>query len=214
MLTHEQAARVLAVPVDAERSVVRAAMLTRLHELLAKQRMPTDALSVREIEAAYSSLVGSALTVDISDRPTARPADSPDPLPYPPPRNTPSSRSSRTPWRFWMVLLGLATVSVLVWVGLVVSQSPNSGSAPLWPDGLGGVGDSRSPILLDLDPGKSGEVGRCWRGSTSEPAELRRVRCDSNFAELQVVSESTNPEECGDLTVLSEGGWYLCAASI
>ncbi len=202
VLSREHACRILSISSQADRTSARAAMLARLHELIANQKLPLDSPSVREVETAYMSFIGSPAAGTITPKGVTEP---PDPLPYPPwkPAST-HPRKTGLSWKFWVGMMALVGSILLVWIFLAMSQSADANS------GYRDTDQGSSRALPSLAPGITGEVGNCWKEVAPGSRELDRTNCRAESAQYRAISEVRRSGECSGLSMEVQRGWYLC----
>lgn len=212
MLTREQAAKVLAIPAGAGRPAARAAMLVRLHELLAAQGLTSDSDAVMEVEDAY---------LVFSTEPPTKIAPVPARQTHRQPLSAPAG-SPKSP-KFWVAVL-IVGLLVLTLIGALSGrQSNDSGSNPSpSPAQPSASTQSARPTAAprpsrtnpDSSSGVTGEVGTCWAESIPDSGQFRKVSCTSPSADVRVSSETRSARECRNGYFESGGGWYLCLARL
>ncbi len=208
MLTRREASAVLRIPENSVGSVARAAMLSKLHDLVANQGLRPDSPQVKEVESAYEAFTSGSRS---------------DPTPQPPSPGAPQHDAAIAPlapmWsprspRFWVIILVLAfagSIGISILVGML-SGGNGSNSRPQ---------ESRSTISApplppppSLDSGVTGEVGSCWAESPVGSNNYRRVDCGSTSADVWVAGETRNPDLCAREYFDIGGGWYLCLTNL
>ena len=209
-MTRQDAAGILGVPASASRSAARAAMLSKVHQLIAVQGLPPQADEVAWVELAYSTFCSSAAPSKTSSPANAKSSSVPS-----------RSESSRS----WVPILII--LAILAGVGLIILIAASSGSATgssspgataagseQGESGSSSVRTSPSPKDQPTDTGVTGEVGSCWNESPAGSSSFLPVDCDSPSADVRVHKETRDPNLCPTGLYFREAGWFLCLMNV
>lgn len=210
-MTRQDAASVLGVPASASRSVARAAMLSKVHQLISVEGLSRDSEEVTRLELAYSSFCSS--TSPSMAAGSARTT---------PPSVQTRPQSSRSWIAIVIVLAILAGVGLLILIA-ATSSSVNGSTSPKASPTASGQGKSGSfgastPSPSQPQPmekGVTGEVGTCWAESPAGSSNFRLTDCDSPSADVRVHKEARDPMLCPTKQYFTaSGGWFLCLMNL
>jgi hypothetical protein len=210
-MTRQDAAGILGVPASASRSAARAAMLSRVHQLIAVEGLSTDSEEVTRVELAYSSYCSASSPGKAAG--SARTT---------PPSVQTRSQSSRSWIPIVIVLAILAGLGLLILVA-TSSSSVNGSTSSKASQAVSGQGDSesfgasapQSPQAKPLDTGVTGEVGTCWAESPPGSSSFRSTDCDSPSADVRVHKEVRDAKLCPTREYFTaSGGWFLCLMNV
>jgi len=210
-MTRQDSAGVLGVPASASRSAARAAMLSRVHQLIAVEGLSAESDEVTRVELAYSSFCSAS-----------SPGKAADSVRTTPPAARKQSQSSRSWIPIAIVLAILAGVGLLILIA-ASSSSVNGSAGPNGSAGASGQGDSESSGVNappsqraeEMDKGVTGEVGTCWVESPPGSSSFRPTDCDSPSADVRVHKEVRDPKLCPTREYFTaSGGWFLCLMNV
>jgi hypothetical protein len=208
-MTRQDAAGILGVPASASRSVARAAMLSKVNQLIGVEGLATESEEVTRVELAYSSFCSSNFTGKGSGSVGTTP------------RSVQSRSQSSRPWVSVAIVLAiLAAVGLFILIA-ASSNSVNGSASPEMDLAASGRSDSgslesssSSPQSQPMDAGVTGEVGTCWAESPTGSSSFRRTDCDSPSADVRVHKEVRDPKLCPTREYFTApGGWFLCLMS-
>lgn len=212
MVSRAEGAQQLGISVAADRSTARAAMLCRLHELIATEGHEVDSPMVQQVEQAYKSFISGEQLPRPQRAAPATPRISPTPEPF---------WSLKSP-RMWVVILFLL-MALAILVIIVASSMPrnqdsssNNGGSQQETTATPASPTARPSPSRDrptIDSGVTGQVGTCWAESFPGSEQYRKISCNSAAADVVVVREARSPEICRSGYFDNGDGWYLCLAN-
>jgi len=209
-MTRQDAAGVLGVSASASRSVARAAMLSKVNQLIAVQGLSPQADEVAWVELAYSTFCSSAAPSTSSSPARAKSSSVP---------SRPESSRSWVP--IVIVVAILAAIGLFILIAASSGSANGSGSSSANAASSEGPGSatsstrtSPSPQEQPADTGVTGEVGSCWNESPAGSSRFLPVGCDSPSADVKVHKETRDPNLCPTQMYFRESGWFLCLMNV